>query len=306
MRRALHETRIGHTGTLDPMATGVLLLVVGKATRLAKFLNASDKSYEAVVRFGFATDTADAQGRPLGPVSERAMPSREAIDAALDAFRGTFLQQPPAFSAKKINGQRSYKLARDARLQPSRSDDPARSLRTSPILPLLPILPFPPLPASRPPASRSSSVEADTRDAQRGLLRRLLHPIARARPRRAARRRRASGRAAADADRRFRTRPGAGARRRSSAIRSARPGRWCRSPSMLPALPAVILTTDGVARVGHGQDVRPRPSTLRSRLSGLALSPEPFVRLLDRARRTVGDRRARRAAGLLHPSVVLV
>ena len=60
MRRALHETRIGHTGTLDPMATGVLLLVVGKATRLAKFLNASDKSYGAVVRFGFATDTADA------------------------------------------------------------------------------------------------------------------------------------------------------------------------------------------------------------------------------------------------------
>ena len=76
MRRALHETRIGHTGTLDPMATGVLLLVVGKATRLAKFLNASDKSYEAVVRFGFATDTADAEGRPLGPVSDRAVPSR--------------------------------------------------------------------------------------------------------------------------------------------------------------------------------------------------------------------------------------
>ncbi|HMB79120.1 MAG TPA: hypothetical protein VKI43_03605, partial [Vicinamibacterales bacterium] len=112
MRRVLREKRIGHTGTLDPMATGVLLLVVGKATRLAKFLSAGDKSYDAVVRLGFATDTADAQGRPLGPVSERPMPSRDAIDAALDAFRGTFLQQPPAFSAKKIDGQRSYKLAR--------------------------------------------------------------------------------------------------------------------------------------------------------------------------------------------------
>src|SRR3954470_21633161 len=82
IRRVLREKRIGHTGTLDPLATGVLLLVVGKATRLAKFLSASDKSYEAVIRFGFATDTADAQGRPLGPISDRAMPSREAIDAA--------------------------------------------------------------------------------------------------------------------------------------------------------------------------------------------------------------------------------
>jgi tRNA pseudouridine55 synthase len=141
MRRALRERRIGHTGTLDPMATGVLLLVVGKATRLAKFLNASDKSYEAVVRFGFATDTADAQGRPLGPVSDRAMPSREAIETALDPFRGTFLQQPPAFSAKKINGQRSYKLARDARLKPSRSEDPVHP--ADPALPALPALPAP-------------------------------------------------------------------------------------------------------------------------------------------------------------------
>src|SRR6476659_7997533 len=83
MRRALHETRIGHTGTLDPMATGVLLLVVGKATRLAKFLSTDRKSYEATVRFGFATDTADAEGLPLGPRSEQPMPSREALDDAL-------------------------------------------------------------------------------------------------------------------------------------------------------------------------------------------------------------------------------
>src|SRR5882672_10882598 len=83
LRRVLREKRIGHTGTLDPMATGVLVLVVGKATRLAKFLSASDKSYDAIVRFGFATDTADAQGRPVGPVSDRERPSREAIDAAL-------------------------------------------------------------------------------------------------------------------------------------------------------------------------------------------------------------------------------
>jgi tRNA pseudouridine55 synthase len=133
MRRALREPRIGHTGTLAPMATGVLLLVVGKATRLAKFLSASDKSYDAVVRFGFATDTADAQGRPLGPAGDGAMPAREAIDAALDAFRGTFMQQPPAFSAKKIEGRRSYQLARAARATADARLGPARSVVADPV-----------------------------------------------------------------------------------------------------------------------------------------------------------------------------
>ena len=72
VRRALRERRIGHTGTLDPAATGVLPLVLGRATRLAQFLSASDKSYEAVVRLGFATDTGDAEGAPLGPVARGA------------------------------------------------------------------------------------------------------------------------------------------------------------------------------------------------------------------------------------------
>src|SRR5258706_16396012 len=69
MRRALREKRVGHTGTLDPMATGVLPLVLGRATRLAKFMSAGDKAYEAVVRLGVATDTGDAQGPPVGAVS---------------------------------------------------------------------------------------------------------------------------------------------------------------------------------------------------------------------------------------------
>jgi tRNA pseudouridine55 synthase len=111
-RRALGERRIGHTGTLDPAATGVLPLVLGRATRLARFLSAGDKAYEAVVHLGVATDTNDAEGRAAGPSHRGPLPSREAIDRALDAFRGTFLQQPPAYSAKKIDGQRSYRLAR--------------------------------------------------------------------------------------------------------------------------------------------------------------------------------------------------
>ena len=80
VRRVLRERRVGHTGTLDPGATGVLALVLGRATRLAQFLAGSDKAYEAVVRFGFATDTADAQGRAIGSASGAPAPPRAAID----------------------------------------------------------------------------------------------------------------------------------------------------------------------------------------------------------------------------------
>ena len=113
MRRVLRERRIGHTGTLDPLASGVLPLVVGRATRLARFLSASEKTYDAEIRLGFATDTADADGAPLTAPYAGAWPSRDAVDRALDAFRGRFLQQPPAFSAKKLGGRRSYELARE-------------------------------------------------------------------------------------------------------------------------------------------------------------------------------------------------
>src|SRR5262250_1793281 len=102
VRRVLGERRIGHTGTLDPAASGVLPLVLGRATRLARFLSAGDKRYEAVVRFGVATDTYDAEGTPIGAARRGVTPPREEIDAMLRSFRGTFVQQPPAFSAKKI------------------------------------------------------------------------------------------------------------------------------------------------------------------------------------------------------------
>jgi tRNA pseudouridine55 synthase len=111
-RRALGVSRIGHTGTLDPMATGVLPLVIGRATRLAQFLTASDKSYEATIAFGRATNTYDASGT-ITTTSDR-RPTREALVAALEKFRGTYEQTPPAFSAKNIDGERSYVLARKA------------------------------------------------------------------------------------------------------------------------------------------------------------------------------------------------
>jgi tRNA pseudouridine55 synthase len=139
MRRALREPRIGHTGTLDPMASGVLPLVLGRATRLAQFLSASEKTYEAVVCLGYATDTYDAVGTPSETPFTGEWPTRAAIDEALDRFRGTFDQQPPAFSAKKVAGRRSYDLARSGRskgpphtnspIQPAVERASARSLR---------------------------------------------------------------------------------------------------------------------------------------------------------------------------------
>jgi tRNA pseudouridine55 synthase len=109
-RRALGVSRIGHTGTLDPMATGVLPLVIGRATRLAQFLTASDKTYDATITFGRTTDTCDATGKVTATSDAR--PTREQLEAALDAFRGTYEQTPPAYSAKNIDGERSYELAR--------------------------------------------------------------------------------------------------------------------------------------------------------------------------------------------------
>lgn len=111
MRRIANTRRVGHLGTLDPAATGVLPLVIGRATRLAQFFTRADKVYEAALRFGYATNTYDAEGEPLGEIREfRVMPER--IEPHLAAFRGTFLQTPPPVSAKKIAGTPAYKLAR--------------------------------------------------------------------------------------------------------------------------------------------------------------------------------------------------
>jgi tRNA pseudouridine55 synthase len=124
VRRVLGERRIGHTGTLDPMASGVLPLVLGRATRLARFLSAAEKTYIAVVRLGMETDSHDADGQPVGDPYDGALPDPAAIERALDGFRGTFLQQPPRFSAKKIGGIRSHALARQQRARPSTSLGP--------------------------------------------------------------------------------------------------------------------------------------------------------------------------------------
>ena len=112
VRRQLGERRIGHTGTLDPLATGVLPLAIGRATRLVRFLVTSEKEYDASIRFGFATDSYDI----TGAVTHRtdAVPRRDDVLRALQALSGDYLQTPPAYSAKKVEGRRAYELARRA------------------------------------------------------------------------------------------------------------------------------------------------------------------------------------------------
>jgi tRNA pseudouridine55 synthase len=291
MRRLLREKRIGHTGTLDPAATGVLLLVVGRATRLSQFLIATDKSYEAVVRLGFATDTADADGQPIGPVSRAPLPPRETIEAALDEFRGTFLQQPPAFSAKKIDGVRSYKLARaaaDGRPKPSRYPD----LRDSRAVPA--------------PASVTVhrldvvSIEADCVtlqvDCSAGFyVRSLAHDLGQ---------RLGTGGHLASLRR---TRSGdftleqainleAVERDPQAAIDSMIP-----LAEMLPALAAVTLTAEGVLRAVHGRELGPADTE-----RGLPGRTSSFVRLLDQSGQLIGIAEPVGSRPLLHPSVVLV
>jgi len=121
MRRVLGERSIGHAGTLDPMATGLLVLVVGKATRLASLLTGHDKTYDATIRLGRATTTDDADGEPLGVPAP--VPDEAAVRAALERFTGTFAQVPPAHSAKKIAGTRAYALARAQRPVPVKPVD---------------------------------------------------------------------------------------------------------------------------------------------------------------------------------------
>jgi len=109
--KARAKTKVGHLGTLDPIATGVLPLVIGRATRLAQFYTRSDKVYEGTVRFGWATTTYDRAGEPVGERRELEIDPQE-LERHLEKFRGKFLQTPPAVSAKKVDGRRAYELAR--------------------------------------------------------------------------------------------------------------------------------------------------------------------------------------------------
>src|SRR2546423_8700461 len=117
-RRALGTRRIGHTGTLDPFATGLLVLLIGRATRLAQFLSGAEKEYEGLIRLGYATDTGDVTGsriegeEPHAQTRNAQSLRKDEIQAAMALLTGEIEQVPPMYSAKKIQGKRLYKFAR--------------------------------------------------------------------------------------------------------------------------------------------------------------------------------------------------
>jgi len=304
IRRILREPRVGHTGTLDPAATGVLPLVVGRATRLARFVSGSDKSYVATIALGIATDTADASGVPLGTPYAGPWPSREVIDAALEAFRGTFLQQPPVYSAKKVDGRRSYAVARQGGADPvdGRRPEPVRvTVHRAQIV----AGPSTPLPGTGP----GVTVEIDC--SAGFYVRSLAHDL--------------GERLGTGAHLARLRRTGAGIYTLDDAISLDDAVRDPQSverhlvpmAQMLTNLPAVVLTPDGMQMTAHGQNLGPRalrdsqPGGTESLTPGrgeslIADAKSLFVRLFSPAGELVGIAERMEPSGALHPSVVLM
>ena len=287
VRRILRERRIGHTGTLDPLASGMLLLVVGRATRLAQFMSADTKRYDATIRLGFSTDTYDALGRPSA-AHVGTLPARDRIEDALSRFRGTFAQQPPAFSAKKIEGRRSYRLARAAvRVEAGPPTLPAPVAVTVSKLDILDIA--------------DDLVRVDLVCSSGFYVRSLAHDLGVALGvgghLAALRRTESSGRTLEEAV------PLSALEAQATGSDLARQA-LIPLPDVLPDLPQVTLTPEGVRRAVTGCDVGERDVASESRSE----SPGTFpgrVRLLDRAQNLVGIADLR-PSGLLHPVVILM
>jgi tRNA pseudouridine55 synthase len=297
VRRLLGERRIGHTGTLDPSASGVLPLVIGRATRLARFLSSAEKSYRATIRLGVETDTFDGAGTAAASFYTGPLPDREMIDRALDAFRGEFSQRPPAYSAKKIDGKRSHRLARRAAANPALPASPASPARPASV---------------RVTARRLELVDVDGDcvtlhvDCSAGFyVRTLAHDLG-ARlgtgAHLAGLRRLQSGELALVHAVPLETLEAHPERARAAVIPLAQ---------MLPSLESLHLTRDGAHRARHGRDLGAEDFTggLPSSVSGEAAvgADSPFyVRLVDPAGDLLGLAAPARTPGLLHPLVVLM
>ena len=274
-RRALGQPRVGHTGTLDPMATGVLVLLLGAATRLARFLAADEKTYLATVRVGQSTSTGDAAGEPTGPFTPVELDPL-VVERALDGLRGPQLQVPPEVSAKQIGGRRAYDLARAGTpvpLAPAAVE--ARELTllscAGPVAEL------------RVRCSAGYYVRALARDlgASLGVGAHL-----------AALRRERSGRFGLDRAVGFDLLVGAPERASQQVIPAA---------ALLDHLPAVQVDLADAARVGHGQ--APGTGNWRGG-SGQALPEGQATRILGPDGRLIAVADVR--GGLLHPVLVLV
>lgn len=282
VRRVLRERQIGHTGTLDPLATGVLPLACGQATRLVRFLLSSAKDYEATITFGLTTDTYDVTGQAIS--RSGLAPTAAAVEAALVTLRGEYLQTPPAYSAKKVAGRRAYSLARQ--------DAPVT---------LAPV----PVRVTRADLLELAGTEARiVISCSAGFyVRSFAHVLGE----------RAGTGACLSALRRTRSGDfGEGMAVTLDVVeREPAAARLIPLEHLLPAMPAVRLTGEGRARVSHGREVAP------SHLQGPpGLAPpsgdEPavpggdWVRLFDEAGALVALARPGTSRGSLHPAVVLI
>ena len=272
-RRALRVRRIGHTGTLDPNASGVLPLVVGRATRLAQYLSGENKEYEATIRFGLSTDSYDSRGRIIEETG--AAPSREAIAAGLEPFRGEFDQMPPAYSAKSVRGERAYALARRAK--------PVALVPARVIVHELELLSF------EPPAARLRIV------CSAGFyVRSLAHDLGRA----------VGTGAMLDSLRRTRSGAFTAAAALSFGVLAsgsidALRGALIPMSGLLQQFPSVALTQEGVDRLTHGQEIRPQDA-----MAGV-LPQAAAVRLLSPSGTLLGVAKPSKMPGFLHGTVVL-
>jgi tRNA pseudouridine55 synthase len=275
-RRALGERRIGHCGTLDPMATGVLALAIGSSTRLVQFLSGETKHYDAVIRFGLETTTCDITGEVVA--SSAARPTRDSIEAALTRFRGAFEQTPPAFSAKKVEGVRAHTVAR--RHAAAGAAPPA--LRPVPVTCHdLTLTAF-----DGEEAAVSMVVSAGF------YVRSLAHDLGQVLGMGAVLgglRRTRSGQFTLEDAVPFERLVRDGAAGVADAL--------VPPSALLPEVPAVVLSPDEVRRVRHGRDL-PQPAPWTG-------PPPSLVRLLDQERGLVALAVPGEDPGLLHPSVVL-
>jgi len=281
-RRLLGEKRIGHTGTLDPLATGVLPLVCGRATRLVRFLSASDKDYEATIRFGFSTDTYDITGEETRRTGES--PTRSELLKAMQSLTGDYLQMPPAYSAKKVGGRRAYDLAR-------RSE--AVELEAVPVrVSRVELIDF----------ADDSAVVSLTCSAGfyvRAFAHSLGEMTGAGACLSALRRTRSGefgldGAVALDALERDENAPD---RIRATELTNL----LIPMEELLPSVPALRLTGEGLIRVSHGRTIEADHLVP----AGL-LAPPEWVKLLDPSGTLVALATRGTAAGSLHPSVVLI
>jgi tRNA pseudouridine55 synthase len=296
VRRAIAEQRVGHTGTLDPLASGVLPLVIGRATRLAQLLSGSDKEYVATIDLGQATDTHDVQGQPIGTRWNGPPPARSEIEAALNRFRGTFLQQPPVFSAKKIGGRRSYRIARAGLSGALHDRHEATETASRPPAPVqvtaheISLLEFAQL-----------SITVRLRCSAGFYVRSLAHDIGQTLGTGAsltALRRTESAGARIDMAMPLERLDQGGA---AVAIQALIP-----MEQIAPAIPAVALTGDGVVHARCGRDLTPMDTPEGFPADWEPEGCPPHVRLLDESGRLVGLARPASTRGLLHPAVILM